>query len=128
MFDYLYYRIYSTYKNKWNDSIPGVYAVCLISILQFFNLSCILFIGFYITDRRLITNKIFGALLVLVLIGINYYRFCIRSNYGLLENKWSDENKLRRTRNGILIVMYIVLSVLLFLLFANYLGRINRGL
>lgn len=126
MFAYLYYRIFSTYKYKWNDSIPGVYAICLVSILQFFNFSCLLFLVFFIADTHLDINKLYGALLVAGLIGFNYYRFYIHSNFSLLEEKWQKETMQKKTRNGILIIIYIVLSVLFFLLLANYLGEINR--
>lgn len=126
MFAYLYYRIFSTYKYKWNDSIPGVYATCLVSILQFFNFSCLLFLVFFITGTHLDINKLYGALFVAGLIGLNYYRFYIHSNFSLLEEKWKKETNQRKTRNGILIIVYIVFSVLFFLLLANYLGEINR--
>lgn len=126
MFTYLYYRIFSIYKYKWNDSTPGIYATCFVSILQFFNFSCLLFLFFFIAKTHLNINKIYGALLVVCIIGFNHYRFHIHSNFGLLEEKWKKETKQKKTRNGILIIIYIVLSVSLFLLLANYLGKINR--
>lgn len=126
MFAYLYYRIFSTYKYKWNDSIPGVYAICLVSILQFLNLTSIQLIIFYFSNIKWDINRIYGALIVALLIGLNYYRFYIHSNFSLLEKKWQNETKQKKTRNGILIIIYIVFSVLFFLLLANYLSEINR--
>lgn len=126
MFAYLYYRIFSIYKYKWNDSIPGVYALGIVSVLQGFNLSCLLFFVFFIAESHLNMNKLYGGLLFVVLLGINYYRFYIRTNFSLLEEKWKKETMQKKTRNGILIIIYIVFSVLFFLLLANYLGEINR--
>lgn len=79
-----------------------------------------------IADSHLNINKFYGALLVVALIGVNYYRFYIHSNFSLLEEKWRDENKQKRTRNGILVIIYIVISVFSFLTFADYFGGINR--
>lgn len=126
MFAYLYYRVYSTYKYKWNDSIPGVYAVCLVSILQFLNLTSLQLLVLNFFDIQWNINRIYGALFVALLIGFNYYRFYIHSNFSLLEEKWQKETMQKKTRNGILIIIYIVFSVLFFLLLANYLGEINR--
>lgn len=126
MFAYLYYRIFSTYKYKWNDSIPGVYAICLVSFLQFLNLTSLQLLVLYISNSKWDINRIYGSLIVVLLIGSNYYRFYIHSNFSLLEEKWQKETIQKKTRNGILIIIYIVLSISFFLLLANYLGEINR--
>ena len=128
MVTYLYYRIYSTYKYKWNNGVPGVYAICGISILQFFNLSCLLFLAFFVADTHLSINRLYGAALVAGLMIFNYYRFHVYSNFGMFEEKWKNETKRLKTMKGTLIIIYIVLSVLLFILLANYLGEINRKL
>jgi len=128
MFAYLYYRIHSTYKYKWNNSIPSVYAICLVSLLQFFNFSCLLFFCFFVVETHLNINKLFGAAIVAGLLGINYYRYQVNSDFGKHEEKWKNEMKQKKTIKGVLIIIYIIFSVLLFLLLANYLGEINRKL
>lgn len=36
-YDYIYYRVYSYYKNRWEDSNPDVYAIMTISGLPILN-------------------------------------------------------------------------------------------
>lgn len=128
MFSYLYYRIHSTYKYKWNNKIPSVYAICGISLLQFFNLSCLLFLSFFYSETHLYINKLYGVVFIIGLLILNYYRFNVYSSFEKLEKKWIHEVKSRKIMKGIFIVIYIIFSVLLFLILANYLGEINRNL
>jgi hypothetical protein len=44
IFDYLFYRTFSLYFNKWNDDDPKLYAVGIVSLMQEFNLGGILFL------------------------------------------------------------------------------------
>lgn len=36
-YDYIYYRVYSYYKNRWEESNPDVYAIMAISGLSISN-------------------------------------------------------------------------------------------
>lgn len=36
-YDYIYYRVYSYYKNRWEDSNPDLYAIMAISGLSISN-------------------------------------------------------------------------------------------
>ena len=128
MFAYLYYRIFSIYKYKWNESIPGVYAICVVTTLQFFNISCLIYLAYFIAKVHLNINKFDIVILDVILLCLNYYRFHVHSNFGSLEKRWKNEAKQKKTTKGVLIIIYIVFSVFMILLLANYLGGINRKL
>lgn len=125
MFAYLYYRIYATYKYKWKDSIPGVYAVCILSLLQGLNIFGVLYVAEVFTKQDLGIKKIYYGLLITTLIAVNYYRFNFLTHFSELEKKWRDEPKQIKTSRGVLVIIYIFLSIFLTLFLANYLSGIN---
>jgi len=125
MFDYLYYRIYAIYKFKWKDSVPGVYAICILSLLQGFNILSAMFAIELFTQQDFEIRKIYYGLLIAVLITFNYYRFYFLTGFSELEKKWSNEPKRKKTSRGVLILFYVSLSVLLTLFLADYMSGIN---
>ena len=125
MFTYLYYRIYAIYKHKWNDSVPSVYAVCITSILQGFNILSIFFAVELIAQLDFEIGKIYYGLLIIILIALNYFRFNLLTNYSQLEKKWKDEAVQVKTIRGVLVLFYISASISLILFLADYLSGIK---
>ncbi|MDP3444260.1 MAG: hypothetical protein Q8T08_15490 [Ignavibacteria bacterium] len=125
MFAYLYYRIYATYKHKWKDSVPGVYAVCILSLLQGLNILSVIYVFEILNKQDLGIKKIYYGLLMAALIALNYYRFNFLTRFSELEKKWVDESKQMKTSRGILVMIYIFLSVFLTLFLADYLSENN---
>lgn len=124
MFAYLYYRIYAIYKYKWNDNVPGVYAVCIISLLQGFNILSVLFAVELFAQLDFEIRKIYYGLLIIVLIAFNYYRFNLLTNFSELEKKWRDEAVQIKILRGVLVLFYISASIFLILFLADYLSGI----
>ena len=120
VFDYIYYRIYYQYKVKWNDSIPGLYALLILSFAQFANLSIIVFALSVHFDKRL--SREYAIILGCIILGLNLMRYR-KKKYDLLNAKWEneDDNK-RETRSG-LIISYIALSIFLFFFSAVKFGK-----
>lgn len=124
MFAYLYYKIYAIYKYKWKDSVPGVYAVCIVSILQGFNLLSVFFTVELFAQQNFEIRKIYYGLLITTLIVLNYYRFNHLTNFGELEKKWGNEVTKIKISRGVFVLFYISTSIFLILFLADYLSGI----
>lgn len=109
LFDYLYYRVYFAYLKK-NESLPWLYATNLVALMQTLNI--LLF--YYLFEMIFNINfniKIVIIVLILFLIGVNYFRFQKIKPYNKLSEVWNSESKKSRTKNGVLIVLYIVVTI-----------------
>lgn len=125
MFAYLYYRIYAIYKYKWKDDVPGVYAICILSLLQGFNILSALFVAEIITKLDFEINKIYYGLLIAALITLNYFRFNYLNNFNELEKKWRDEPSKQKISLGVIVLVYILMSFLLIIYLADYVSGIR---
>jgi hypothetical protein len=120
-FDYLYYRICKAYVGTGTSGSEFT-AACIVSIMQGFNiLSIIFFIGIIKHDKSII-NKTFAVVLFFVFLVINYIRYVYRetNDYKMMSEKYSNETG-HRTK-GVLILLYIILSIGLTLVLAIYGG------
>lgn len=108
-FDYIFYRIYLAYKQK--DDLPGPTASIVISIIQFFTL-----FSLFALLRLFYDTPLPSKYYVLPLIGgimiYNWYKYERNLNIEKFDNQWQDEEKSRKKRNGWLIVLYIILSIM----------------
>ena len=125
MFAYLYYRIHAIYKYKWNDSLPGIYAICITSLLQGFNVLSGIFAAELYSQIDFEIRKIHYGLLIVVLIALNYYRFILLTNFSELEKKWRNELVQIKKLRGILVLSYISASIILMLFLADYMSDIR---
>ncbi len=111
-FDYIFYRVYHSYKTKWKDDTPGAYATSLVTLLQ-----CLIgviippFLVTAIGTTKVDLDKkyIIGAFVMLFV--LNYIRYFKIINYQKLAEKWNDEEKTKRVRNGIFVVLFIITIV-----------------
>lgn len=127
-FDYLYYRTYRTYLHKWKDNMPWLYALCLVTILQVFNLSTFLFVYIFIASSSYRPNKLHGVVIFFVLFFINRVRYTSdKTGYKSLSEKWDKEAGIQRERKGYLVVSYVIVSFVVFFALAALLGAINQG-
>ncbi len=116
-FDYIFYRVYKSYISWGESDIPGVYALCVITLFPCLNISSLIFFG--IDTFKVKTGSydklllLFGFLAVLV---FNYYR--IYKKIGLLNllNKWEDiGKKQKRKLEGWMYIYFILSIVVLFI-------------
>jgi len=110
-FDYIYYRLYSTYR-KWRDPDPWIYASMLVALMQFLNLLVIYLIVDVLINTSTNLKPVIIVLFV-VLIGLNFQRYSKVKPYEKLKDLWNDEQKELKKKMGWFIVLYIILSVLL---------------
>ncbi len=110
-FDYIYYRVYSTYQ-KWREPDPWIYASILVALMQFLNLLVI----YLIVDELFNTStnlKPVIVVLIVALIGLNFQRYSKVKSFEKLKDLWKEEQKEIKKKKGWFIVLYIITSVLL---------------
>ena len=112
LFDYIYYRTYYLYFYKWKDDDPKIYAIGLISLLQFLNILTLLFFYLHLINTKIHIYRIYAVAFFFVIIALNFYRYRDSGyNFRLLENKWKNEISIKRKIFGYLIICYIILSI-----------------
>ncbi len=127
-FDYIYYRVYHIYKFKWKDNNPGAYATSLVTLLQSLLVVVIpVLIYSAINGVEIGLGKIYYIGVFLVFFVFNYFRYNKVTNYENLAKKWNEEEKFKRRNKGILIVVFIVITLLMFFALITYLGKIHRN-
>lgn len=110
-FDYIYYRVYSTYQ-RWREPDPWIYASILVALMQFLNLLVI----YLIVDELINTStnlKPVIVVLIVALIGFNFQRYSKVKSFEKLKDLWKEEQKEIKKKKGWFIVLYITTSVLL---------------
>ena len=120
LFDYIYYRIYYQYKVGWNESIPGLYALLILSFAQLANLNSLLFALSIYFDKMLPREYAIAISCIVLILNVFRYR---NKKYNILNSRWENENQDKRETKTGLIVFYIGLSVFLFFYSAVKFGK-----
>lgn len=124
LFDYLYYRTYSLYKNKWNEEDPKLYAVGIVSLMQEFNLGAALFIMIYYSGIKV--ERIYVFFFYILLFIFNMLWYSKYRTFDKLYSKWNIEAKNKKIFRGVLVLLYILISVTLFFKTAIFVGKISQ--
>lgn len=109
LFDYIFYRVYKTYQKR--DNNPEIYASGILSVIQFFTLLSFLAIIRMVYDFP-IPNKYLILPLIVLLIGINWFRYERNLNIEELDSRWKEEDPTQTRKKGWLIILYVVVSIL----------------
>jgi len=128
-FDYVYYRTYELYKKKWKESMPWLYAMSVVSATQSFILLSMPIIYGIITRTKLEEygiNKYHFGILAFIIVGLNYHRYKKKIPYYSMFDKWKNESESVRRSRGRLVVLYVVLTTIVFFGFAVIAGMINN--
>lgn len=110
LFDYIFYRVYKFYQKR--DGTPAIYASGVLSVMQFFLLLSTLAIVRLLVDFP-IPQKYFIIPIILLLIGINWFRYEQNFDFKKLDSRWGEENGNQRKRRGWLLVVSLI-SLILF--------------
>ena len=121
LFDYIFYRAYRFYNKR--DGTPAIYASGILSVMQFFSLLSALAI-FRLIVNFPIPQKYFIIPIVMILIGINWYRYERNFDIKKLDEKWSKEGVTQKRWKGWLIVA----STIFFILFPITIGILKNNL
>jgi hypothetical protein len=117
-FDFIFYRTYAFYQSNGESDIPGVYALCVITLFPLLNISSLIFI---IIDIFQVKNWNYSKLLLLgcflLVIILNYYRIYQQVGLRNIIDIWEKTDERRRKRFGTGMVIYLIASIVL--LFAS---------
>lgn len=109
--DYLFYRIYSFYKTK-KDSNPILMGCTVITMTIYLNLLSIIIISGSVLKRDYRLSKIVIFIFLFLGVLLLTKRYFNKELLQLIENKFRIEDKEARRRKGIVIFLYIIISVL----------------
>lgn len=112
LFDYVFYRIACLYDVRFNYSQSKKQAgVAILSLIQFFN---ILALSNFLNDDLIVSLPYYFFVIgYLVLSGLNYIRYIRILKFEKLEHKWGKDGNNTRLFKGILILIYLLLSIYL---------------
>lgn len=115
-FDYIFYRVYKGYMNWGESDIPGVYALCVITLFPCLNISSLIFFGIDILKVKSWSyDKLLLLICFLTIIFYNYYRIYKRIGLSNLLNKWEEVDKKRkRVLTGWMFVYFVLSVIVLF--------------
>jgi len=108
IFDYLYYKIYTFYRNLLNEKDPDIAASAIITLIHICNL--IVFITIYedISGIKLdvLSNKIYYIPVGLLYIG-NFFFF--RRRIKIFEERWGNFDFAKKQLISRIVVIYLVM-------------------
>lgn len=117
LFDYIFYRVYKFYQTL--DNNPDIYASGLVALIQFLTLIDIMFLLNLFFQFK-IPWKFYFIPVLIILMGINWYRYENNLDIQRLEDKWGNEDNIKKKNKGLLILIYIGLSVLIPILIGTF--------
>jgi hypothetical protein len=113
-FDFIFYRIYKKYTDWGESDIPGVYALCVISLFPCLNISSLIFFGIdFFKIQSWNYDKVLLFFCFLTVVIFNYYRIYKRIGLANLLNKWDNMDKKKKSKLGGWMILYFILSIVI---------------
>lgn len=111
-FDFIFYRVYKRYISWGESDIPGVYALCVITLFPCLNISSLIFFGIDIFKVKSWNyDKVVLIFCFLALILFNYYRIYKKIGLSNLLNKWEDIGQEQKKKLTRWMFTYFILSL-----------------
>jgi membrane protein YdbS with pleckstrin-like domain len=125
IFDYTYYRIAKFYFKR--DGSEAVTALLTITLVHFLYLLSIVFflIGIFEIGRRKTSTLEKTTIVIVIFLIFLYNKRNYNGKYFNLREKWKNETKKMKIRNGILIILFVLSPLFLIILISHYFGRTN---
>jgi hypothetical protein len=113
LYSYLLYRIYFFYVDRMREEqVPLVYVTAISTVLIFVNVFTLLGLADHYGIFSLSMNKYSAAVTIAIMGTMNYFLF-VRGE------RFLDYDFKKDLKGGMLIVLYFVMTLLLFILVAN---------
>ena len=121
--DYLYYQFTYFYKYFEKDGTHKASGIILTCTMLSLNLTFLMILldRFYI-DNVIPDNKyvmLLYCLPILVLVGLRYWKF---TSYEEIREKVKELSKTKKIIADILLILYVIISLPIFIYFAAYIG------
>ena len=126
-FDFIYYKISCWYMRAEDKSAEAT-ASALVSMFQAFNLLTLGMILSLFWKIDFSLNKLFVLVLAILLMVFNYFRYEYRdNNFRKIGEKWNTLTITKMNSWTGCIIAYLVLSTILFIGLAIYLGSTRHS-
>lgn len=96
LFDYIYYRTFAIYKNKWNEDDPKIYAISLVTLLQSINFISLFYAFIIILQKDVFIEVKYSFILFFLILIFNFIRYRKKHDYDELREKWNNEEVQKR--------------------------------
>jgi hypothetical protein len=129
-FDYIFYRVFSFYKEEWSNDMPGFNAVLILSLMQSFNVIPVLLAYLLIVQKNIMSievNKYHFMIIGFLILFFNVWRYLSGKRYNTLVEIWKNEDVIAMKRKGMFVLGYMILSTFFVLGAAIISGEINQG-
>jgi len=123
-FDYLYYGIRKFY-DEYKESGSGFSAIAVIALTQALNIFTVYFLYCVISETKVNVNKLIYLALYFSFIILNVIRYS-KLDPEITKEKWENKKEKQKVLIRALLVLYVVLSIGLFLGLAIYIGNRNN--
>lgn len=118
IFSYLYYSFYNTYKNFGEDSVPGGYAVGIITLLQWLPLYSVITLLKKLHLTTFKVDKPLGLICLLLFLAINSLYFLPKGRH---KRTFSKIESLPKEKLKVIRTIAIIYSVTAFFLLVTIL-------
>lgn len=124
LLDYIYYRFAKAYY-KWDgeSGITGIMAVALFVSLVLIDILGIVYFNAFTNEFRMENKenaKFVGILLIAGVIFLSLRKY--KNKLPLFEKKWGNEERGKKIRNGILIILLLLLPIFIAVIYLNILN------
>jgi hypothetical protein len=121
-FDSVYYRVCKAYSST-RDSSPEFAAVCVVALMQAFNLLSFAILFEIVVKNKSLTKLEFVSPIIIFVV-FNYIRYIYKenNNYTVIKERCMSESPDLRNRNGTIVLLYIIGSFSVFIGLDVYIG------
>ena len=119
LIDYVFYRIYSFYKQK-KDSAPIITSCIILSLTALMPLLCITYITGVLTKDTLKISKLIMLIVYIAVVAVFWRRYKSKELISRIEERYLSENTIKKKQRGILLLFYIVIIISLPILFGVF--------
>ena len=111
--DFIFYRTYKQYINWGESDIPGVYALCVITLFPCLNINSLIFFGIDLLRIKSWNYNAWAILLFFILIILlNYYRVYKTIGLKSLIKRWDNVEDRKKRQLTVWMFAYLVITVI----------------
>ena len=130
---YIYYKLFVLFsKNKQYSDLPAFYAVLWFTFSICLNIMSIIIVLMLLFKKSEIdisfTSLLRNMYIVVffIIFGIiNYIFLATKNNHNKIYEKFRNESEIKKKKGNFLVILYLIISICLFPLFAIIYGAIN---
>jgi len=119
-FFYIYYRFVDMHSKGEDPTLGAFLAIITISIILWLNIFSLIALLRKINVNPFFFNKVGSITLGLILIVLDYFILMYNNKNLIILNMFKEESKKTRSLRTLWVLLYIILSIIIFVLIASY--------